>query len=231
MENYVVKYAGTGLAVLFSQLTANGNAHIEFIDPFCGIVKLGVLLCKPTGTKLSLQEHRINIQDSWKFQGLLRFIGSDDRDQLHQLRAPILYFRGLELGHIIIEQFDIDKELMAYIRELAIKGLHKLKVTYETSKKKGSMIKNCVDDYIRTLSHPYTKDEYMEEINIINKPTLFVIYNEFTKKWSNKHLVIIRDLFEFALSAKSENVANEIANAIDHFIMSKDLEIDVLRPD
>lgn len=231
MDNYVVKYAGTGLTVLFNQLIATSETRIEFIDPFCAIVKLGVLGFKPNGTKISIHNNTIHIQDPSKLQGVIRWFNSDERDQLHQLRVPIFYFRGIELGHISIEDFKIENDQFSIIKELAIKGLAKLKVTYENAKKIGSMVKNCLDDYIKTLSHPYTKEEYLKEVSMLSKPTLFVIYNEFMKKWDNKDIQMIINLFEYANLKKSDNVNNEIANSIDHFIMSKDLEIDSLRPD
>jgi len=231
MDTYVVKYAGSGLAALFNQLSQNSESRIEFIDPLCTMIKLGILAYKKNGTRFSIKDHIINIQDSWTFQGVQRWLNSDERDQLHQLRLPILYFRGIELGHIVVAHFNIEQNLLAYINGIASKGLSQLKVTYENSKKTGSMVKNCLDDYIKTLSHPYTKEEYDKEVASINKPTLFVIYNEFMKKWDAKDCNIIIELFQFADRKESANVQNEIANAVDRFITAKDLEIDSLRPD
>ena len=238
MDTYVVKYAGTGLSVIFSQLSASSETRIEFLDPFCATVKLGVLTFKPNGTKISIHNNTIHIQEPSTFQGVMRWLNSDERDQLHQLRLPILYFRGVELGHIVIDDFKIDKDQMASINEFAVQGLIKLKTTYETAKKVGSMVKNCLDDYIKTLSHPYSKEEYMKELSSLDKPTMFVIYKEFMKKWDNTDIDTILNLFgktkkviDKTKETLSSNVHNEIANSIDHFIMAKDLEIDSLRPD
>ena len=231
MDGYVVKYAGTGIQVLFNQLTTNTDESIEFIDPLCTMVKLAILGLKPNGTKMSIHDNIICVQDPTQLQGLIRWLNSDERQQLHQLRFPILYFRGMELGHIGIENRKIETEMLKEINSLASKGLIKLRSTYENAKKVGSMVKNCIDDYVKTLSHPYGIDEYNRELSLLDKPTLFVIYNEFMKKWSAEDVKIILELFGLALSKNSDNVRNEIANSIDHLIMSKDLEIDCLRPD
>jgi hypothetical protein len=92
------------------------------------------------------------------------------------------------------------------------------------------MVKNCLDDYVKTLTHPYTKPEYEKELKQIGKPTLFVIYNEFMKKWSKEDLNMIVMMFGFVNKDKSSRYNNEIANMIDHFIMAKDIEIDAMRP-
>jgi hypothetical protein len=231
MNDYTVKCAANGLAVLFNQLSLNSDTHIEFTDPLCTVVKLGILAFKKTGTRFSIRSHTINIQDSWTFQGVQRWFNSDERDQLHHLRLPLLYFLGLVLEYIKLDHCDIDQKSLLYINDIAIKGLNELKITYETSKKTGSMVKNCLDDYIKTLLRPYTKEEYDKEVNNIGNPTLFVIYNEFMKKWTVKDCQLVISMFQLAEQKNSTNVQNEIGNAIDHFVTSKDLEIDALRPD
>ena len=147
MDGYVVKCAGTGLQVLFSQLANNSECSIEFIDPLCAMIKLACLALKPNGTKISIHDNNISIQDPGTLQGMIRWLNSDERQQLHQLRLPLLYFRGLELEYINIENLEIDPKTLKIINEHATKGLIKLKSTYENNKKMGSMIKNSLDEY------------------------------------------------------------------------------------
>lgn len=229
IKNYLVTYAGTGLEVLFNQLKMSSD-HIEFIDPICAIVKLGILEYKLTGTKISIHNNTITIQDASQLQGIIRWFNSDERHQLHQLRAALIYFRGYELGYVESVNSDIDKETLNLLKENGIKGLKKLKITYENSKKAGSMVKNCLDDYIKIMSNTYTKDEYNKELALLEKPTLIVIYNEFMKKWKQEDIDLILKMFDMISRKENMSVKNEIANSIDRLIISKDLEIDTLRP-
>ena len=231
MDAYVVKCAGSGMAVLFEQLARSSDTRIEFIDSLCTVIKLSVLTYKKNGSRLSIKNNIISIQEPSYLQGVQRWMNSDERDQLHQLRSPILYFKGLQLGYITLEDLTFDLDLLTSITEVAIKGLSHLKTTYESARKGGSMVKNCLDDYIKILSHKYAREEYFNETASIGKTTLFVIYNEFIKKWKLSDLQIIMQLFILAESKNSENMQNEIANAIDHLVISKDLEIDSIRPD
>lgn len=232
MDSYVVKYASYGLGALFAQLASTPENRIEITDPICSVIKLGILACKPNNTRISLKSNKIIIQEAGMLQGVQRWWNDDDRDKLHQLKYPLLYFSGLRLGHLKIDGCDIKSDCYKHLCVMAIKGLNKLKMTYELAKKKhGSMVRNCLDDYIKSLSKDYTKEEFEKEFEILNKPTLFIIYNEFMKKWNNEYIIMVRKLFEIAFQNESDNIKNEIANAINSLIDAKDLEIDSIRPD
>ncbi len=230
MSELIAKYAGPSLAALYTQLTASTEQPIEFLDPLCTATKLAVFSLKPKDTRASIRNNGIYIQEPTMIQGAQRWWTGDARDHLHQLRLPLLYFRGLQLGFVEADSIKVNPDILKYLNNLMVKGLGNLKVTYETAKKTGSMIKNCLDDYVKTLTHPYSKEEYEKELKQIGKPTLFVIYNEFMKKWKKEDLEAIIMMFGFISKEKSSNYNNEIANMIDHFIMAKDIEIDAMRP-
>ena len=231
MDDYVVKYATSGISLLFTQIKQSSESPIEFIDPICTVIKLSLLHYKDNGTKISIKNNVINIQDASLLQGLERWWSSDDRNQLYQLKLPIFYFRGIVLGFIKFEHFSIDEDILLMINDLAIKGLKKMRITYDNNRQSGSLIKNSIDDYIKILNTNYTLDDYMSDRYKFNKPTLFAIYNEYTKLWDIKDFKIITDLFEIADGKENPVIQNKLADAIDHFIMAKDLTLDTIRPD
>jgi hypothetical protein len=142
----------------------------------------------------------------------------------------VFYFRGLVLGHIIFNHIDVSQETLQYINNLAIKGLKKMKLTYLYEKSTGSLIKNCIDDYIKTLTTNYSVDDYMIQMHENNKPTLIAIYNEYTKLWKSEELTLIVDLFKMAELKEDDYLKNKLADTVDHFIQFKDKEIDSIRP-
>lgn len=135
------------------------------------------------------------------------------------------------MGFIKFEDFNVDEEILYMINELAIKGLRKMKITYDNDRKSGSLIKNCIDEYIRILTTNYAIEDYTSDKYKFNKPTLFAIYNEYTKLWHNKDLMIVTDLFQLSDANENPVIQNKLADAIDHFIMAKDLTLDTIRPD
>jgi hypothetical protein len=64
----------------------------------------------------------------------------------------------------------------------------------------------------------------------LNKPTLFAIYNEYNNIWKIEDFKIIMDLFKKAEDKEDIHLTNVIANAINQFLIYKDMEIDKIRP-
>lgn len=228
MEEYLLKYASSGVSMLFTHIKYT-DYHIEFIDPLCTIFKICLLHYKYIGTKFSIKNNTITIQDPSNFQGIQRWMNSDERDQLHHLKLPIFYFKGIICGHIKVYHLTVTQEYYQYINDLAIKGLKKIKIAYDTEKP-GSLIKNCIDDYIKTLSTNYSSEDYFQQMKELNKPTLFAIYNEYTNLWKIEDFKIIMALFKKAEENEDIHLTNVIANAINQFIIFKDIELDKIRP-
>ena len=228
MEDYLLKYAASGVSMLFTHIK-HTDSHIEFIDPLCTIFKICLLHYKYIGTKISIKNNTITVQDPSNFQGFQRWMNNDERDQLHHLKLPIFYFKGIVSGHIKIEHLTVKEEYYEYINELAIKGLKRIKLAYDVEKP-GSLIKNCIDDYIKTLTTHYTFEDYMTHMRELNKPTLFAIYSEYNHLWKMEDFKIIMDLFKKAEEKEDVHLTNVLANAINQFLIFKDMEIDKIRP-
>ena len=228
MDDYFVKCARSGLSMLVSQMSPVPDGPIEYIDPICTILKLCLLQYKNMGTKISIKNNVISIQDPGYIQGVQRWMNSDGRDQLHQLKLPIFYFRGIVLGFIPVDHLNIDQYILNYINDLAIKGLKKIRITYENERKVGSMVKNCIDDYIKILSTVYTYDDYAIDLSNTKK-TLYALYNEYTKLWNYEEFIIIVNLLKIADTKENPNIHNGIADGIDNILRAKDLEIDDIR--
>lgn len=227
MEDYILKSASYGMSMLFTQLKYAPDSPIEFIDPICAIFKICLLHHKYQGTKLSIKDNKITLQDPCMLQGLYRW--NDKRDQLHHLKIPIFYFKGIVSGYIKIDHLTLDTTILDYINDLAIKGLKKIKLVYDENQP-GSLIKNCIDDYIKTLTTVYRPEEYLAQMKELNKPTLFAIYSEYSKLWKMEDFSIIIDLFTKAEEKTDIHMLNILANCIDNFIYFKDCEIDKIRP-
>lgn len=231
MSDQIIKF---GISTLFTQITSNNDVHIEFLDPICTVLKLCVLNFKNQGTKISIKNNKIDIQDNNILQSCIRMFNNDNRDQLFQLKLPLYYFKGLLSKFILVNDLDIDYEDLEIIKNIAINGLQKLKTTYELSKKSGSLIRNSIDEYIRILKHNYNKDEFMIEISdLIKTNSLFLIYAEFLKYWKDNDIKIIIKLINIIIENINTNSIslNNYIICIDNYITAKDKEIDKVRPD
>ena len=57
----------------------------SILEPICCILRLGLLKHKETGTKISIVNNSISYQSPGMLQGLIRQMGGDTREDIHNL--------------------------------------------------------------------------------------------------------------------------------------------------
>ena len=80
------------------------------IDPISCLVKLSILSLYPKGTKISISNNGLSFNNSTIFQGSIRFIQGDCREDLHNIFKPIQksiewYWNTEEYGKTLEELF------------------------------------------------------------------------------------------------------------------------------
>ena len=63
----------------------------DIMDPLSVIIKLFIYAYKPNGTKLSIGANKINIQEPGLFQGFMRKIYGDQKNDINIILFPIIY--------------------------------------------------------------------------------------------------------------------------------------------
>jgi hypothetical protein len=93
------------------------------LDPLSVIVKLFIYYHKPVGTKISIGNNRVYIQDIGIVQGLIRKINGDSKNDINILYCPILYACNLYLNKT-------NKTRFSDLFRNALKGLENMENTY-----------------------------------------------------------------------------------------------------
>ena len=62
---------------------------MKIFDPLSTIIKLGILSKKPLGTKLSIKNNTIDIQEVSYYQGIYRYFNNDIDDDIQFLIKPV----------------------------------------------------------------------------------------------------------------------------------------------
>ena len=75
---------------LEESLISDKNQKNLILEPLCVIFRLAMLQYKDKGTKLSVKNNSIQYQEPAYDQGILRMLGGDCREDLHNLYHPIL---------------------------------------------------------------------------------------------------------------------------------------------
>lgn len=162
----------------------------DTLDPLSIIIKLFIYSYKPVGTKISIYNNRLYIQDAWILQGTIRSLNRDTKNDVNIITFPIIY---------ACEKYLLSDKRKEYIPifERVLLSFDKLKGTYLGDEITYSIeqLKTILDSYvlsdkfdITTLIQTYNspastiKKTRYENINTIwttnRLNTLFGLINE-----------------------------------------------------
>ena len=208
------------------------------IDPISCLVKLSILSLYPKGTKISISNNGLSFNNSTIFQGSIRFIQGDCREDLHNIFKPIQksiewYWNSEEYGETLGELF-----LMSEM------GLINLKNCYESN----STIQHSLDYYISYIKnkdthqiikkenkHKYQntkfntnknqpvqpeQSEEPEEASAKQEKT--IIYNYLKKMWSKREINIVIQLFQEYNDKETQDEKENIINNINNMTTTKE---------
>jgi|TARA_Y100000389_G_scaffold142041_1_gene139997 hypothetical protein len=151
------------------------------LEPLQVMIELSLLSHCPVGTKLSVSENILRLQQPTLYQGVLRWYKSDNKDDLYYLFHAIRrYYKWYKSR---------DEKIFNYILTQAIKGIDKLMLTYSQTDKTSithtlSLYKNVLvleDPKIFTDSSGSGSvdiDSVFEQITTIyDKRIMKIVYN------------------------------------------------------
>lgn len=158
-----------------NNITSNNKNDI--LDPLSIIVKLFIYYYKPLGTKISIGNNRIYIQDSTYIQGLVRRYNGDSKNDINILLCPILYACITYLKNEEI------RELYLPIFQISLQALTNMKQTYANT----PIIYNI--EHIINVVQMFVNESVPNINNIINPDTpLFKIkehiYQQMNQVWT-----------------------------------------------
>ena len=163
------------------------------LEPLQVLTQLAVLSYLPVGTKISISNNILYLQQPTLFQGVLRWYQKDNKDDLYYLFHAIRrYYKWYKSK---------DDEVYKKVLDLAIKGIQKLIETYNkvgitTITHTLSLYKNILEQD----SDDLFKDENQHSISVDD------VFETITDIYDRKLLVIIYSIFE--IMAKEDNEKN-----------------------
>lgn len=195
---------------------------IKLLDPVSTVLKLLLLSYSEPTTKISVNNGTVTLQPPGTRQSMIRWINGDDRDDLFQLKYPIYYFIGMKNDFY---KSPCDTDTLTHICAGLIDGLRELKKTYCINDT--SMVQNCIDSYILALTKEYTETDYELELQDIDKSVLFLVYEQFTMKWTQESLYAIIEIEKLLNSTTVPQSKTLYLKAIDAIVSAREQEINV----
>ena len=175
---------GVSLYKIVESYMSNGDQKKVLLEPLSCVIKLSLLLYKPMGTKLSITNNSIIYNEPAAYQGIVRTVGGDSRDDLHNLCYPLM---------MSLHWFPKTDPKYSFFYEQCIQGLSYLKSNYDMN----SLTNHTLSHYIELL----TKEETSE--NTLSASPLMSSLRDF---WEKEEIDIIYSLYQFAIKKEDQKV-------------------------
>ena len=186
------------------------------LEPLQVMIQLSILSHCPIGTKVSVSENLLHIQQPSLVQGVVRYWHNDKKDDLYYLFNAIRRYYSWYKSQ--------NHKIFNYILNHSINGINNLMDTYRSSDQHTithtlSLYKNVLDmdkeELFKSSNDTTTIDEVFKNItNIYDDKSLKVIYNTLKKleeeKIDSNKQNYIKSLYYFLIP-----VNNEIKNWIN----------------
>ena len=187
-----------------SSLFSTDSKPDSIIEPLTCLIRLSILEYKPVGTKISVNNNKIQYNDPNILQGAIRWSNGDAREDLHNIFNPI---------RKAVEWFDKDQEEIAHIFDCSVKGLYRLKKSYHHN----SVISHSIQYYIDYINNNLNNENSNNKDKKMNNETnsLYLKLKEF---WTPREIVIINNLFLELENNRQQNEADNFNNQQDTLI-------------
>lgn len=182
------------------------------LDPLTTLFKLAILKFYPMYTKLSFTNYQIYIQLPSTYQGSLRMLYGDTREDLHNLHNPILK---------VIQWYPYNKyENLQSIYDFAISGIKMLKYAYSNN---GAIILHSLELYLSLISQHLEHNEQttISDDDLVTRDNIF--REQLENMWDVSEIqtiVILFLLLENKFESKKDY--NYIIDSINCILSNKD---------
>jgi len=195
------QYLGHSIYKFFNSIFYENNNH-SIIDPLTCLIRLAMLEFKPINTKISIKNNRITYNDPNILQGALRWTNGDNRADIHNIYNPILK---------AIQWYEPENEDIKNIFKYAVKGLEKLKMSYEEN----SIISHSIEYYITFIKQNFKSKKTKE-------PETNTIFLQFKDLWSDREINIINNMI-LELSEETEHIIeSSLIDAVEIILNNKE---------
>ena len=195
------QYFGLSIYKFFNSIFFENNTH-SIIDPLTCLIRLAMLEFKPMNTKISIKNNRITYNDPNILQGALRWTNGDNRSDIHNIYNPIIK---------AIQWYEPDNEDIKNIFKYAVKGLEKLKSSYEEN----SIIAHSIEYYITFIKQNFkTKKTKDPETN--------TIFLQFKELWSDREINIINNMILELSEETDDSIESSLTDAVEIILNNKE---------
>ena len=182
----------------------------DILDPLSTIIKLFIYHYKPIGTKISISNNKLIIQERGMFQGPVRMIYRDTKNDINIIFYPVIFACKYFLAN------DKSKKFIK-IFEIVCLSFNKLKETYQGNE----IIYNI--DQLKNILESFLKNENFNPATIISNydtPSNKIkqdIYKHLSTIWNESRLNILLGYVDEILLTTSEELLDNLILSLSSY--------------
>ena len=190
---------------------------IHLLEPLSVIIKLAIISFNKDKTKIAINNNKMFIQKHSAWQGIIRYVYGNNREEISHLLKPII--RSMEL-------YPPNNDKLRYIYNRAIMGLKKIKTGYDELP---STVCHSIDLYISILEEglegntlkidTYDKSKNIDDLNL-SVQTRINLEKIFADIWHDDDITLIFSMFKSA--DNQEHLAKTYLQSIENLLKSKE---------
>lgn len=190
---------------------------IHLLEPLSVIIKLAIISFNKDKTKIAINNNKMFIQKPSAWQGIIRYVYGNNREEISHLLKPII--RSMEL-------YPPNNDKLRYIYNRAIMGLKKIKTGYDELP---STVCHSIDLYISILEEglegntlkidTYDKSKNIDDLNL-SVQTRINLEKIFADIWHDDDITLIFSMFKSA--DNQEHLAKTYLQSIENLLKSKE---------
>jgi hypothetical protein len=193
-----------------------GKYKNDTIDPLTVIIKLFICSYKPIGTKISILNNKLIIQNSGIFQGTVRTIYRDSKNDINILFFPIIFACKLYLSRN-------NKPRFINLFNKILDTFEKLKKTYQGNE----IIYNI--DQLKNVIMSFVETDDFDPIQILStfeSPGGKIkqdIYKHLNNIWTEKRLNIIFGYVDEILETTNKELVDNLIYSLNSYMNYVDI--------
>lgn len=188
----------------------------DILDPLSLVIKLYILSFKPNGTKISILNNKIIIQEVGIFQSTVRSINGDTKNDIINILFPLTYACEIYLK-------DTENIKYRYIFEQIIKSFDKLNEIYQVNEITHNIeqLKNIVTNFLSDIDfNPKTVILNWEEPPSVLKKSF---YKQTNSIWTEDRLNILFGYINEIINSEIDEIKYYLINSLSSFMNYIDL--------
>jgi len=201
------------MEIIKNYLYPNKN---DILDPLSLVIKLYILSFKPQGSKISILNNKIVIQEAGLFQSTVRKINGDTKNDLINILFPLTYACEIYLSDLASDKYKC-------LFEQIIKSFDKLNQTYQINETGHNIeqLKNIVLNFLSNNNfNPKTIIANWEEPASILKKSF---YKQTNSVWTEDRLNILFGYVNEITNTESDELVQNLILSLSTFMNYIDL--------